>query len=154
MCTFITTVISITELSCWIDATNKKNYNLNDPKKLHETVADKASFKNCAQWPRMMNSWNSFLIWTVGVILAVKYQIAATKISNIIQEQSLADVSSKRRILVSFGILYSLSLLLLVAFQFFCADYKKQTIRYAETWFVTLATLFLIVLFTAYLLSF
>lgn len=64
----------------------------------------------------MMNSWNSFLIWTVGVILAVKYQIASTKIANIIQEQSLADISSTKRILVFFGMLYGFSVILLIAF--------------------------------------
>ena len=64
----------------------------------------------------MMNSWNSFLIWTVGVILAVKYQIASTKIANIIQEQSLADISSTKRILVLFGMLYGFSVILLIAF--------------------------------------
>jgi hypothetical protein len=102
----------------------------------------------------MMNSWTSFLTWTIGVLLAVKYQFASTKISSIIEAQSLAGITSKRRIYIYFGILYVLSCGLLVSFNVFCAKYQSQRIREDQTWFVGFATMFLVVLFVAYLYSF
>ena len=86
--------------------------------------------------------------------MAVKYQIASTKIQNIIRDQSLTGISKKRRYFFFFGLLYLLSVLLIVAYTVVCLkDWDAKKLRRNQKIFVSLATGLLGLLWIAYILS-
>ena len=56
------------------------------------------------------------LCWTAALALAVKYQIVATKVENIVRFQILTSSGNRHGIYIFFGILYGLSICLFIIF--------------------------------------
>ena len=95
-CVLLSSIVTIFELACWLSATQVRD--IGRPWQIYQTFAGQVSFINCAQWPRMMNSWVNFLIWTAAVVLALKLQISATSIELLIEKGALVSKQQKTKI--------------------------------------------------------
>ncbi len=103
---------------------NKFRTNPSVEANINVNFAERVSFTNCAEWPRMMNSWVNFLTWIAVLLLAVKCQTSATELTNLITYRNLTSNFEKSKIKNRFLALFIASTINFIAYNVFCLTYE------------------------------
>jgi formate-dependent nitrite reductase membrane component NrfD len=102
----------------------------------------------------MMNSWVNFLTWIAVLLLAIKCQISATELTNLITTRNLTSHEEEHKIKFKFGVLFVLSAINFVAYNIFCLTFgDANTLRSRQTIFVSFSTVYLGILTLAFAYS-
>lgn len=113
--------------------------------------AERFSFTNCAEGPRILNSITNFLIFTIALLVAYRTKTSATELKILIQARELISKQDKKNTETFFKALFVTQLLVMLSYIIYCL--AAPLVPAAQIIFVLVATIVLAVVVGAFAIS-